>query len=208
VAAYLKARARGISRAVAARELPRELNPSSLVGVEWNALTYAGHTVWNVHRDRDSDRHYRGGSKRRPRAEWVIQRDTHPALISDQEAEYLLSKLDTSTVRNNRYRVGISWRPHGEQSESPVFALLSRCSRVDRDPLEIGITAMIEHDSGAAAGVARRGHLQERSALQLSHLVQIKQLDRRVGAGCGRADETVAGSRPRIGNGSTFGMIR
>ncbi len=101
-AAYLKARARGVSRAVASRELSRRIEASSLVGVEWNALTYAGHTVWNVHRDRDSDGHYRGGTKRRPRGEWVIQRDTHEALISDEEAEALIAKLESSPVRNNR----------------------------------------------------------------------------------------------------------
>ena len=102
VAAYLKARARGISRAVAVRELGKKFEPSSLVGIEWNAMTYAGHTVWNVHRDRDSDGHYRGGSKRRPRDEWVVQRRTHEALISDSEAETLIQKLQSSPVRNNR----------------------------------------------------------------------------------------------------------
>ena len=102
VAAYLKARARGISRAVALRELRQKFEPSSLVGIEWNAITYAGHTVWNVHCDRDSEGHYRGGSKRRPREEWVVQRCTHEALISDSEAEALIEKLESSPVRNNR----------------------------------------------------------------------------------------------------------
>jgi hypothetical protein len=32
----------------------------------------------------------------------VIQRDTHPALISDGEAETLIAKLESSPVRNNR----------------------------------------------------------------------------------------------------------
>jgi site-specific DNA recombinase len=102
VGAYLKARARSVSRAVAVRELGKRMEPSSLVGIEWNALTYAGHTVWNVHNDRDSEGHYRGGSKRRPRSEWVMQRNTHPALITEEEAEQLIAKLESSPVRNNR----------------------------------------------------------------------------------------------------------
>lgn len=36
--------------------------------MEWNALTYAGHTVWNVRNEVGSDG-YKGGVKRRPRTE-------------------------------------------------------------------------------------------------------------------------------------------
>lgn len=87
---YLKARAAGVPRAVAARGLP--LSPSTLVCVEWNALLYAGHTVWNRHATQGT------GHKRRPRNEWHIKRDTHPALISDAEAEVLLAQLETSEI--------------------------------------------------------------------------------------------------------------
>jgi hypothetical protein len=41
---------------------------------------------------------YLGGKKRRPRNEWQITRDTHPALIDDKQANYLLDCLETSTV--------------------------------------------------------------------------------------------------------------
>ena len=47
---------------------------------------------WNVHNEYGSEG-YKGGVKRRPRDEWVIQRDTHPALISDAIAETLLANL-------------------------------------------------------------------------------------------------------------------
>jgi len=90
VRAYLSARAAGIPRSRARRLLP--LSPTSLIGLEWNALTYAGHTVWNVHAEPGS------GSKRRPRSQWVIQRNTHPALISDAQAETLLAQLETSRI--------------------------------------------------------------------------------------------------------------
>jgi hypothetical protein len=65
--------------------------------MEWNALTYAGHTVWNVHAERDGGG-YVGGSKRRPRHEWKICRDTHEALISEEQAEGLIETLENSKV--------------------------------------------------------------------------------------------------------------
>ena len=37
---------------------------------------------------------YVGGVKRKPRSEWHITRDTHPALISDSEAEAILTRLE------------------------------------------------------------------------------------------------------------------
>ncbi|GIX39010.1 recombinase family protein [Silanimonas lenta] len=91
---YLRERAHGLSRRRAARLVGLDgISDSTLVGVEWNALTYAGHTVWNVNAERDGGG-YMDGTKRRPRSEWVIQRDTHPALISDAEAEQLLGRLE------------------------------------------------------------------------------------------------------------------
>jgi len=53
VQAYLRARAEGRPRASAG--LPG-VHKTSLVGMEWNALTYAGHTVWNVHAEAGSGR--------------------------------------------------------------------------------------------------------------------------------------------------------
>jgi site-specific DNA recombinase len=57
--------------------------------MEWNALTYAGCTVWNVHNERIRGRAV-GGTKRRPRSEWLIKEGTHDALITREEAEALL----------------------------------------------------------------------------------------------------------------------
>jgi len=103
VQAYLKARVDGMSRPAAIAESGlTDLNPSTLVGMEWNALTYAGHTVWNVHAERVDGGGYKGGSKRRPRSDWVINYDTHEPLISTDEAEQLVSKLDTG--RPKAYR--------------------------------------------------------------------------------------------------------
>lgn len=100
---YLKARAAGISRALAQRDhgFSSTLD-STLIGMEWNALTYAGHTVWNVHAERIAGGGYKGGAKRRPRADWVIQYDTHEGLISTEEAEAILATLEKG--RRLQYR--------------------------------------------------------------------------------------------------------
>lgn len=87
---YLKARALGIPRTIAAEKT--QMPATSLIGVEWNALTYAGHTVWNRHAPNGE------GTKMRPRSVWQITRDTHEALISDVEAETILARLETSDV--------------------------------------------------------------------------------------------------------------
>jgi len=77
---------------------------TSLIGLEWNALTYAGHTVWNVHAEFGADG-YKGGSKRRPRSEWIIQRDTHPALVSDAIAETVLGQIEVAGESARRQRI-------------------------------------------------------------------------------------------------------
>lgn len=98
VAAYLAARAIGTPRAAAARQAGLRAAASSLIGIEWNALTYAGHTVWNVHAEQAPGGGYIGGHKRRPRDEWHITRGTHPALITDAQADALLAHLEASTI--------------------------------------------------------------------------------------------------------------
>lgn len=92
IRAYLKRRATGDPRARVLSELKMRESASTMIGVEWNALTYAGHTVWNRHATQGS------GMKRRPRAQWQITRDTHPALITDAEAEAILSALENSDI--------------------------------------------------------------------------------------------------------------
>jgi len=63
---------------------------------------------------------YKGGVKRRPRDEWVIQRDTHRALISDAIAETLLANLEAAGTPTQRDRgpkfllTGLLRTPAGE----------------------------------------------------------------------------------------------
>jgi site-specific DNA recombinase len=93
VARYLKARAAGIARGRVVRDQLITWPAASLNDMEWLALTYAGHTVWNVTNERQGGTHL-AGTKRKPRAEWLVQRDTHPALITADEAESLLAQLE------------------------------------------------------------------------------------------------------------------
>ncbi len=97
IARFLKARVEGIPRTRAARQTGLEhISPTTLIGMEWNALTYAGHTVWNVHNECTRGEGYRNKPKRRPRPEWVIKNDTHEALITTEDAELLLKRLESS----------------------------------------------------------------------------------------------------------------
>jgi hypothetical protein len=84
---------------------------TSLISIEWNSLTYAGHTVWNVNAERVGGA-YVGGKKRRPRNEWQVTRDTHPALIDDKQANYLLDCLETSTLGQAVYKAKAAGSPY------------------------------------------------------------------------------------------------
>ncbi len=124
VASYLKMRAAGKPRGKAQKEAGLSLSVSTLIGMEWNALTYAGHTVWNVNNERKRGQGYKGSGKRRPRKEWVIKENTHEALISSEEAEQLLHRLENSSIgkkvseaktgHSNYLLTGILTTPEGE----------------------------------------------------------------------------------------------
>lgn len=99
--AYLRARARSEARGVTLGRLGLDIPVATLIGMEWQALTYAGHTVWNVHNEMTTDG-YAGGTKRRPRSEWLVTQDTHPALITTAEAETILQELERGQERRRR----------------------------------------------------------------------------------------------------------
>lgn len=107
VAAYLRERAQGRPRGQLLRELEISWPAASLNDLEWGALTYAGHTAWNTTNERLQDG-YRGDTKRKPRADWLVTRDTHPALITDSEAEAILVQLE----RGRSIRTRATERPY------------------------------------------------------------------------------------------------
>ena len=102
IGVYLRARAAGKPRGLASQVSGVA---GSLNDLEWMALTYAGHTVWNQQAERKSGA-YVGGQKRRPREEWHITRGTHEAIITEAEAEAeaeaILAQLAAKSGRRNR----------------------------------------------------------------------------------------------------------
>lgn len=174
VRAYLEARAADVPRADAARRAGLELSKASLVGVEWNALTYAGHTCWNVNQAREGTG-YDGKGKRRPRSDWTIARETHPALITDDQAERILSRLEAYAAtrprrRGARYLLsGILRTPAGRAwwGEAPGCYRVARdgggSRQVGQERLERAVVAQVMRDLQAPAfvrGLARAAQAQ------------------------------------------------
>lgn len=154
VQAFLGARAAGVSRRQAAGDAGIEgVLDSTLIGMEWNALTYAGHTVWNVHAERINGGGYKGGTKRRPRGEWVIQYDTHEGLIGTEAAEAILARLDTGRAKKYRTRAayllsgllvtpeGAAWHGSGDGYYRPA-----KGRRVPQEKIEAAVVAAIKAD--------------------------------------------------------------
>ena len=153
VGEFLRHRAAGTGRARAIELTGVSLTASTLVGIEWNALTYAGHTVWNVHSEQLPGGGYKGGQKRRPRSEWLIQYDTHPGLISTDEAEAILAHLEASPHTKGRRPSsesllggllrtadGRTWHAEGE------FYRLGKGKRVNRAALDRDIVKQVLDD--------------------------------------------------------------
>jgi DNA invertase Pin-like site-specific DNA recombinase/flagellar biosynthesis chaperone FliJ len=120
VGMYLQLRAKGERRKTATQRSGLTASATTLLGIERNALTYAGHTVWNRHTEHDSTGYIRQ-RKFRPQAEWIIQRKTHEALISDEEAQAILDQVDKRKHSGGRpaqhiYLLsGILYSPDGEK---------------------------------------------------------------------------------------------
>jgi site-specific DNA recombinase len=102
VQAYLQARAAGAPRGLTMQRLGITWPAASMIDLEWRALTYAGHTTWNVYNEKEGTKR-KHGAARRPRSDWMVQHDTHSALITDSEAEALLASLQASQKRRSRH---------------------------------------------------------------------------------------------------------
>jgi len=103
---YMTGRIQGIARAHLLRELDIVIPKSSLIYIEEGALTYAGHTVWNRHNE-TVDGKYKGGKRYRDRSEWVVQKNTHEAMISEKDAETLLTLREKERASRKRRRISV-----------------------------------------------------------------------------------------------------
>lgn len=156
VARYLRLRAEGIARGLAVHRAGVPWPATSTHAMDWQALTYAGHTAWNVHSEPGSE------TKRRPRSEWLIQRDTHPALITDAQAEAVLAQMERSTLgRRNRdtplLLTGLLVSPEGEpwHSDGAGYYRLGKGKRVQAAKLERAVLDRVGIDLSSEATVQR-----------------------------------------------------
>lgn len=117
IAAFLRDRAAGVPRFRAAKlHGLQHLEGTTLLGMERNALTYAGQTLWNRLAEPG-----RIGARRKPREEWEVRRDTHEALITEAEALAILAQLErrakarTQQKKHTYLLSGLLCAPSGAQ---------------------------------------------------------------------------------------------
>ena len=148
VAEYLRRRATGEPRTAVMRAIGVDWKPNSMVDVERRALAYAGHLVWNQHKD----------GKRVPREQWLVQRDAFPALISEEEAEAVMRLTDSDLgarvsagkrAASAAMLTGLLWAPDGRawRSAGKAYRLEGRPGRVVlRDQLENAVLGAVLAD--------------------------------------------------------------
>lgn len=207
VQSFLELRAAGVARTAAARQAGlADMERSSLVSLEWNALTYAGCTTFGVYEERTK----RGGAykakrKRRPRSQWTIQPDTHPGLITRQQAEKILEALECSAhgkavsagkLGASQYALsGLLQTPAGGawcvNKRTHYFA--PRQDKTQRYvPIAVLDRQVIDQVLGMVKGegLARELLAQTRASLN-DHSDEIKQLQREIVGLSGKVDKAV-----------------
>lgn len=160
VAAYLQLRADGVPRGVAVARLALPWPASSTQSMDWQALTYAGHTVWGMHAERAGGAAV-GGEKRRPRAQWQVQRNTHPALITAEQAETILRQLEDG-MQGRRLRAspllltGLLMTPDGQpwHSDGCGSYRVGKGTRVAAHRVESAVIGQLGRDLASDEAVA------------------------------------------------------
>lgn len=199
IAAWLQGRAHGKNGRQLADALGIDLAKSSLSHMEWSALTYAGHTVWNMNRGKEDA----GEGRRRPRADWIIQRDTHAALIADEAAEMILARLEgKKAARPTRVRIsdyllaGKVMTPDGQPWHGNAGNYRVGSSNIKSTLLEEGVLQQMAidirsdfmvkamHESARAAQQPGDGH--ELQALQ----AELRDIDARIKKLTGLLEQT------------------
>lgn len=169
---YLQLRAKHVPRGRARTQAGLETPGSTLHSTDWQALTYAGHTVWNVHAER-----VKGGTgdKRRPRSQWLVQKNTHQALITDEQAESILAQCETTQAGRRRsgsplLLSGLVETPDGRlwHSDGCGAYRLGKGKKISARRLEAAVLGRLQADlssdqvverlAKAVANLQRQGH--------------------------------------------------
>lgn len=162
VAAYLRARAAGEPRGRVMARLRLDWPVTSLVGMEWQALTYAGHTAWGIHNERNGGA-YNTGTKRKPRKDWLVTRSTHEPLITDDEAEAILKRIEhgqerrTRTTAQEYLLAGLLVTPDGRQwhGDSGEGYRVGKGRRIASARVDDAVLAQIATDWSSEAAIKR-----------------------------------------------------
>ncbi|MCK7495745.1 MAG: recombinase family protein [Comamonadaceae bacterium] len=108
--------------------------------------------MWNRSAER-TDGGYAGGEKWRPREEWVIQKETHEALISEDEAELILAAIAErkrsggKPARRVYLLAGLLMAPDGSPWNGDGGAYrLGKGVRIQADSVERAIVARVVDD--------------------------------------------------------------
>lgn len=160
VAQFLTLRAEGVSRAEAIRRSGLAgRNPATMIGVEGNALVYAGHLVWNR---RQKHRPSRECPKQqmieRDASEWVVSEEkTHEALISREQAEAVLAltaikqKQARKVRREDFILSGLLYAPDGvsywADAKMDAYRAGPKGKRISRWLIEEEVVGQIHRDS-------------------------------------------------------------
>jgi site-specific DNA recombinase len=152
VARYLKARAAGQPRHEAARTCGlKAKSVTTLISVERNALVYAGITVWNRHAENGPNRY-------RPREEWVLQRGTHEAFITEAQAEKLMALAMPRPERRTRgmsgefLLSGLLFTPEGKTlvaSGDGYYRVAGKGRRIPAEMLEQVVQVRMDEEVGS-----------------------------------------------------------
>ena len=169
-----------------------------MIGIEWNALTYAGHKVWNVCNETIEGK-YKEGVKRKPRKEWMITENTHPPLITEENTEVILTNLENSTIAqsvaaarrglSNYLLPGVLVSPdsrkwEGQQqkayrlkanknstTEDPTRDLRKKLSLLDRDiPKAMDVALKLPNPSPALRKIKELEKTRESTANEITRL--------------------------------------
>jgi len=168
---FLELRALGVARHLAARQANLVRPSTTLLGIERNALTYAGVMTWNRHSVPKG-----GALKLNEREAWAMKEGTHEALIDQDtalrilEAAWPTGRRRATAISQNYLLVGMLATPDGRAwvgSDSGKFYRLRRGRRIAAPGLDARVLRQIRRELGSVAfAQAMRDECHRASAAQ------------------------------------------